>query len=578
MFREYQCVPQNLDKDNTEECLVAAIGSNSSSVAIPHSSNDALEIQTERGALSTLTAFITIVKCSVGGGSFALPYAFKEGGLYASILLTIALGLLCAHTMDMLFTCERKALQLRNRHLPVDERVSRLSFPEMGAILFPKAVVSLCNHSINLVEVAIATGIFLTCTGVCVSYISFIASIYSSILSTFQGLQFLRDVVLAQWLLLPILLPLVLVRNYQLLSVSSAIGDLAILIGLISVIVYGSITSKGDTGHSDIEVYSRVVTLKGLPSFFGRATFLFAIHIVILPIAQTMHNTSAAKFREVLKYSYACITISNVLFGAVSYILFASDVCRSDHAHSDYSGPCSNILDSIHGSIVLDAIKVLVCIDLLFTIPVVLVVAREMAVRFVTDQVARLVSSCNANEAPTVASCGANDESDEVVIFMHETDAENDKGADCGYHMSNTGSTSPPLSVPIYGLPLTFSTSPFSRYTQHIETIVRVGFVFLLLILASIVSDFGRVVNIVGGVFNAFMGFVVPPLLQMSLSSIVTDNTTAGSNDERGSRSAIRLLHGACSSHASRVFVSYAIMMFGIFIMIVTVYTSIHTA
>ena len=50
-----------------------------------------------------------MVKCAIGGGSFSLPFAFKEGGLAFSFVGTLFFGWISAHTVNMLANSERRA-------------------------------------------------------------------------------------------------------------------------------------------------------------------------------------------------------------------------------------------------------------------------------------------------------------------------------------------------------------------------------------------------------------------------------------------------------------------------------------
>jgi len=57
------------------------------------------------------------------------------------------------------------------------------------------------------------------------------------------------------------------------------------------------------------------------PQFFGAASFLFAIHMVVLPLSQSMgeHQDS---FKKVAWFSYSILTTLNISFAAGCYTLF----------------------------------------------------------------------------------------------------------------------------------------------------------------------------------------------------------------------------------------------------------------
>ena len=55
--------------------------------------------------LSTNGAVMTIIKCAIGAGSFSLPKAFMDGGVYLSFFFTVFLGILSGYTLLILIEC-----------------------------------------------------------------------------------------------------------------------------------------------------------------------------------------------------------------------------------------------------------------------------------------------------------------------------------------------------------------------------------------------------------------------------------------------------------------------------------------
>lgn len=50
---------------------------------------------------------LNLIKCAVGAGSFSLPEAFKEGGVWGSSVGTVILGGLAAYTFCILADAEK---------------------------------------------------------------------------------------------------------------------------------------------------------------------------------------------------------------------------------------------------------------------------------------------------------------------------------------------------------------------------------------------------------------------------------------------------------------------------------------
>jgi solute carrier family 36 (proton-coupled amino acid transporter) len=415
--------------------------------------------------LTPFTTFITIIKCAVGGGSFSLPYAFQLGGVYASFIFTIFLGFLCFYTIDVLIYCERRFVLFSQRE---NINVKQLSYSQMGSIAFPQLTVMINSWEVNLMALLINVGIFLTCIGVSVAYIDIIASIYPSILSPFSSptISFLSTnssssltpslapsqspsasitpTSISHWLLLPFLLLLSLISNYRYLVTTSTIGAIAVYVGLILVVLDGWLMSS--SAH-EISLSQPFIQPSSFNQYISRTCFLFAIHIVIIPIAQDMRPSSYSAFRRVLFRSYSVISISNALFGCVVYLLYSPLTCplsTSLYSH----GPCPNILDSLSGGLFISTVKSLICLDLLFSIPLILSSARELLIT-------SLLSLLSAQSSLTI-----------------------------------TPST--------------------------VSLIVRLFLPFFLLLISTTIPDFGLVIDLVGGVCNSLMGFVLPPIFLLT--------------------------------------------------------------
>lgn len=337
--------------------------------------------QLPSGGLSSLQTCINTVKCAIGAGSFSLPYAFMLGGLWLSIVGTLALGALSAYTVEILARCERVVWQqhkLRSTQTGGAEYVklleqaeagddrsadgsksdrSRFTYPQLGRLVFPNASWDVMGTRVNVVEIIIYVGIVLTSVGVCAAYVDFITGTMPSLWP--QGEVTQADVA---WAISPIILAMAMLRTFRFLSFTSILGDVAVTVGLIAVVAYAFMHTDGL--QWDLPAYQST-----FPRFFASTSFLFAIHIVILPIMQSMEKRD--NFPRVVGVSYTFITLINTLFAALCYMLFGADT----------QGNVVHNLDS--GSLFLSVVKVLLCVDLLFTIPMVLAASREIVEEWV---------------------------------------------------------------------------------------------------------------------------------------------------------------------------------------------------
>ena len=99
---------RNRRNDSTSATLAARAGLYKPiSGALPDAVDEDEEKDTS--SLTRLQASINMVKCAIGGGSFSLPFAFKEGGLAFSFVGTLFFGWISAHTVNMLANSERRA-------------------------------------------------------------------------------------------------------------------------------------------------------------------------------------------------------------------------------------------------------------------------------------------------------------------------------------------------------------------------------------------------------------------------------------------------------------------------------------
>ena len=377
---------------------------------------------------------VNLIKCAVGAGSFSLPAAWRAAGFWAAFGLTMAFGALAALTACMLVACEHRMSRQAGRHL---------TYPELLSFTFPGKWGSFLH--------AIAVG-GITCTsvGVCVAYVDFIVGVLAGLVNcSEQGVKII---------LFPCVLGLALLRSFRYLAFTSILGDIAVLAGLVGTVSFGIAQGASFTSPSSLPA----VHVAELPQAAGNIAFLFFIHAVILPIAQSMRPASppstpsvpprvhadisvriiaadsgsdeedaapVRSFANVAWVSYAVITLGNVAFGGICYALFG-----------ERTAP--NVVQNLQsGSRGVTAIQLLLCVDLLFTIPMVLAAGREIC------------------EGYAMAS---------RLGGIHET---------------------------------------FTR------TFTRTVLVLFIFGLAAAIPSFGDVVSLIGGLSNALLGLILPPLL-----------------------------------------------------------------
>jgi len=250
----------------------------------------------------------------------------------------VLLGVLSAYTIKLLARSERQFVELH------PDWPHNVTYVELGRETFGPVVGGI-----------IWVGVVLTILGVCGVYLDFIGQSVKEVLDNGYDQ---RDIMLVT------AVPLIFLswlRSLDYLVKTSLIGDIAVTGGIIAVLIYGMVT------QSDVESPFSMdfVHTSTFPQFFGQCVFLFAIHVVILPISQQMREPK--KFSQVANYSFVFIVIVNAIFGFLGYVLYNAKTC-------------SLVLGNVHGPLG-KVVKVLLCLDLFFTIPIVLCAPRELIER-----------------------------------------------------------------------------------------------------------------------------------------------------------------------------------------------------
>jgi amino acid permease len=536
-----------------------------------------------RPRLSSNGAMMTIIKCAIGAGSFSLPKAFMDGGVYLSFFFTLFLGVLSACTILILMNSSQIAAKLvklqtkiaaqdsdivakslcaakyqgselnysrivGNSNDPslvttdvaVDDDEIGLTYPEVGAIAFPEAQVSFRGMKCNAAYVIISLGILMTSLGVCAAYVDFISDTLPEVLRNFTNAKLLfltrRNVSL---LIMPIILSLSFLRTMKVLTYTSLIGNVAVFSGCVGVIMYGYFFYRHDLtfDHSFVE-------WKTLPKYIGGNTFLFAIHVVILPIMQQMDDTDNNKVKKiVIAGSFSFITLFNAVFGFIGFLLFANSECK--HVDKSYFGPCDNILSNMSGGNVLDTIRILVCVDLLFTVPLILAASRVIIEKliFQSDATRRLyekwfqgqtaevrsnVSSpgnsltmCRRASSDSVHQFGSNISGDDE----HSRSAtDNESKGSNSFHDAETiyfseasvkkvDQTSGRSSL-ILDSTKCMETGYFAAFVQYT---VRSLLVTTVILMSISIPQFGDMVDLVGGLVMPLTCFLLPSAMNIRL-------------------------------------------------------------
>jgi proton-coupled amino acid transporter len=213
---------------------------------------------------------------------------------------------------------------------------------------------------------------------------------------------------------------------------ASCLGDVSVLLGMLVVLVYGLLYQSENVGKDCIAVGS----INTMPLAIGAIGYLFLIHFLSLPIESSMAQPE--RFQSVAQKTFGACGVVSGIFGVIGYLLFGNETQQI-------------VLLNVQGSIFVSAVKLLLCIDLLLTYPVVM----RPSIVIVEQSLSTIVGSPKATTSKTSA-----------------------------------------LSVP---------------WSVHIATCALLG---ICAAMASIfVPAFGLLSGLVGGVSQTFLALVLPPLM-----------------------------------------------------------------
>jgi proton-coupled amino acid transporter len=272
--------------------------------------------------ISEWEAAASLAKAIMGAGSFALPWAFMQMGYIAGPIFMTLLMTLSVYSMKLLVKCSKHTAG----HSYVD--VARAAFGATGARC---SYVASCSASI----------------GVCGSYLVFIAANLQSLLE--NSIQ-QRTLIL---LVLPIAVSLSAVRDVKKFALASLLGDVSVVLGMAVVLVYGFLYRTAALGEGCVAVGS----LETMPLALGAIGYLFLVHFLSLPIEASMAQPE--KFEQVASVTFTTCAVLSGGFGIIGYLLFGEETRQI-------------VLLNVQGSLFVSAVKLLLCVDLLLTYPVVM--------------------------------------------------------------------------------------------------------------------------------------------------------------------------------------------------------------
>jgi len=210
--------------------------------------------------------------------------------------------------------------------------------------------------------------------GVCSSYLVFMGETLSSLSCDATSFNIIRqlfpDISTLSWELIisTLLLPLTLLRSYAVFAFTSALGVVAVLGGILVTLTSGILDSPGGGLVFAIkQVFQQPMFPSSVEAAFGESfgtvAFLFCINFLTFPIMNSMKEPT--EYKDAVPYSVWGTAIFNIIFAAMCVGFYGENTADL-------------VLANLGNGTYLSALKILLCVDLLFTFPIVFSSGRQI--------------------------------------------------------------------------------------------------------------------------------------------------------------------------------------------------------
>jgi proton-coupled amino acid transporter len=183
--------------------------------------------------------------------------------------------------------------------------------------------------------------VLVCCFGIASAYLVFVASTLATILPVSQ-----TNLIIA---ITPVMVALAWLRSFSGVSLISLLGNVSVTVGMTAVLVYASKLGFNWTAVP-------AANIAAFPAAFGSVAFLFFVHFTMPPIEAAMAQPE--KFYDASLNAFAISTVITATFGTIGAVCFGPMVP-------------SVVITAMKGATVVAAVKLLLCLNLLCTFPII---------------------------------------------------------------------------------------------------------------------------------------------------------------------------------------------------------------
>ncbi|GAM17239.1 hypothetical protein SAMD00019534_004140 [Acytostelium subglobosum LB1] len=281
-----------------------------------------------------LSSFCNTVKGFAGAGSFALPWAISQAGIWIGTIGLILVALFSNYTMHLLLRCNSKyvrEIKKPGEAPPSFADLAKHAYGRPGELF---VCITTCGITISS----------------CIAFLILIGENLGSLA------KFNQHTII--WFILPVAFILCLIPDMKYLGYTSVFGACALLLAMGTVLAYGGVDYKIrplSEYHTD---YSKV------PLWFGVAAFFYCNHIITIPVSHA--SGDCTRYPKVLNYAMSFITVINVTFALLAYLFFDSYV-NADGKR----GVPSSITGVLPEGVFASVVRVGIVLELLCSYPIV---------------------------------------------------------------------------------------------------------------------------------------------------------------------------------------------------------------
>ncbi|KAI5148527.1 hypothetical protein ENBRE01_0388 [Enteropsectra breve] len=251
------------------------------------------------------SAYVNLLKTSIGSGVLSFPFLFKTYGIIMTVFLTILSGFFAATGLLLLTICA----QSQGR----------------AADLSSLAEVSM-HHGKFLVDIAV----FVKCFGVSISYVIIVKQLLPQTIDTlFHHKTFIGRPAVCLFFFILTISPFAFLRRMDKLKYTSFLGVFCIF-----VVILASVYRYTNTPSASPDIRLFVPYSAAWIGGLGKFVFSFTCHQNIFAVNSEMENNSLGRIKRLICYVASSALVLYMAFGSTNYLMYGSLV--SDNVLNNY--------------------------------------------------------------------------------------------------------------------------------------------------------------------------------------------------------------------------------------------------